>query len=124
MFRTFAKFRPGRLWRHAPPEAPANDNLPAALRPARAPRRRALVCHWSVSDDGTSLTCEWQLAPEPQGVIPAPRSRMRSQECTTAHQRRAGVYYRIVAFLAYKAGCGANPSCVAASITVSSQGYA
>jgi hypothetical protein len=59
---------------------PANDNLPNVLRPGGAQRirSRALVCHWSLIDGGTRLSCRW--SPEaPTPTAPEDRKRTNHQ---------------------------------------------
>ena len=68
MFRTFARIHLLGFRRPAPGPRmpiPANDNLPAALRPAARSRigKQRLVCRWSLTGDGTRLACHWQAAP-------------------------------------------------------------
>src|SRR3981081_2214078 len=65
MFKRLAKFRLFQSWGTAPGlhgAMPANDNQPNVLRPrgSRRIRSHALVCHWSLIDDGTRLGCRWQ----------------------------------------------------------------
>src|SRR3981189_1450320 len=81
MFKRLAKFRLFQSWGTAPrqhgPRA-ANEKQPNVLRPRGSGRIRshALVCHWSLIDDGTRLGCRWQ--PE----VPA-RQRLGTGERTT-----------------------------------------
>lgn len=68
MFRTFARIHLLGLRRPAPgprTPIPANDNLPAVLRPGPRSRigKQRLVCRWSLTGDGTRLACHWQAAP-------------------------------------------------------------
>ena len=65
MFKRLARFRLFQSWGTAPGlhgAMPANDNQPNVLRPrgSRRIRSHALVCHWSLIDDGTRLGCRWQ----------------------------------------------------------------
>ena len=81
MFKRLAKFRLFQSWGTAPGlhgAMPANDNQPNVLRPrgSRRIRSHALVCHWSLIDDGTRLGCRWQ--PE----VPA-QQRLRTGGQTT-----------------------------------------
>jgi len=70
MFRTFARIHLLGFRRPAPGPRmpiPANDNLPAVLRPGQRSRIRGqkLVCRWSLTGDGNRLACRWQAAPAP-----------------------------------------------------------
>jgi hypothetical protein len=65
MFKRLAKFRFLKRRRIVPglgEAIPANDNLLGFRRPPGQRRipSPALVCHWSLIDDGTRLGCRWQ----------------------------------------------------------------
>ena len=72
MFKTSARFplRPSRAPQSqrpasSPRHVPANDNRR---------RRKALVCRWSLAEDGTRLTCHWAEDTDAPGPTPAHRS--------------------------------------------------
>jgi hypothetical protein len=65
MFKKLAKFRflePRGIAPGLREAMPANDNAPGFCRPGgpRRIRSQALVCHWSLVDGGTRLSCRWQ----------------------------------------------------------------
>jgi|HubBroStandDraft_6_1064221.scaffolds.fasta_scaffold1488169_1 hypothetical protein len=73
MFKTSARFplRPSRTPQvqrpvSSPRHVPANDNRR---------RRKALVCRWSLADDGTRLTCRWTEDTDAPGPSPAHQPR-------------------------------------------------
>jgi hypothetical protein len=94
MFKKLAKFRllkPRRMTAGLQEAMPANDNLPNALRP-RGPRRirsQALVCHWSLIDDGTRLGCRWQPEAVAQTAL-EPDSGRTSNQTFQSHAIRHG----------------------------------
>jgi len=74
MFKRLAKFRflkPRRIVPGLREAMPANDNLLGFRRPGgqRWIPSRALVCHWSLIDDGTRLGCRWQLEIPAQAAL-------------------------------------------------------
>jgi hypothetical protein len=97
MFKRLAKFRLFQSWGTAPGlhgAMPANDNQPNGLRP-RGPRRirsQALVCHWSLIDDGTRLGCRWQPeAPAQAALRDSDSERTNNQTSNRKRRKRPGL---------------------------------
>jgi hypothetical protein len=94
MFKRLAKFRLFQSRGTAPGlqgAMPANDNQPNGLRP-RGPRRirpQALVCHWSLIDDGTRLGCRWQPEAPAQAALRDSDSERTNNQ--TSNRKRPGL---------------------------------
>jgi hypothetical protein len=94
MFKRLAKFRLFQSWGTAPGlhgAMPANDNQPNVLRPrgSRRIRSHALVCHWSLIDDGTRLGCRWQ--PEVPAQAALRDWRTNNQTSNRKRRKRPGL---------------------------------
>jgi hypothetical protein len=95
MFKRLAKFRLLKPRRTAPglrDAMAANDNLLVSRRPGGQRRipSPALVCQWSLTDDGRRLGCRWQPEAPTQTPLESPDSERTNNQTSQSQAIRLG----------------------------------